>query len=171
MMDTKKYIYLGSLNRHRSYGAVTDHFIARFTKAGPRKKVELITHTIEVGELVSLLGLDSLLKGLWMVNAELFEKDQGRAIELIKNQLGATLVNPYSLNTIQQPITAKPVATPTVDKIPAAEPVKAAIVKTSPVPPASDPLNDAKVDEQSHSIENKALNKPKTPLSGLMKIS
>jgi hypothetical protein len=64
-----------------------------------------------------------------------------------------------------------PVATPIAENIPAVEPVKEAMVKPLPVPPAPEPISAAKADDQGDTGVTKVSVKPKTPLSGLMKIS
>lgn len=124
-MDTKNFVYLGSMSRNRSYGVMIDRFRARFIKTHAKRKGDLIRATIETGELATAIGIESILKGLWLVNAELFEIDEARAANEIKLQLIATLSRGLSLPEKNSPI----YVAPNPQQVPAVEGLATTTVK------------------------------------------
>lgn len=83
----KDYFYLGSLKRQRSHGVLLDSFIVRALKAKERKRKDLVLSTIELGELVRILNLESTLTGLWKMYEPEYEMQPGMTTDAIKKQL------------------------------------------------------------------------------------
>jgi hypothetical protein len=187
-MDTKNFVYLGSMSRNRSYGVMIDRFRARFIKTPTKRKGDVIRTTLEIGELVIALGMESLLKGLWLVNAELFEKDEARATELIKIQLAATLNNGILQPAISQPPNAPSefaqdaeadrlapdAKTNPVIELPQAVDVVVPVAKPTAeivnIPPAPDDYVDSPVAELSVIVDEPAAIQPESPLKGFIQM-